>query len=334
MAVFRISSRVGVRRAFVAAMLTCLAVLAGPGAWAGPSATITHFQVAKQPARPYTIVTGPDGNLWFTLSDLNAIGRITPSGTIRRFKLPTADSHPYGITVGPDGNLWFTERISNAIGVMDTHGHLLHEYPVPTPNAQPWDIALGGDGALWFTEENVDAIGRVTVNGVVTEGSLNVGTFPTFIAADAKGRLWVTLELGNAIVKLTPVNSFPLAKMKTFAIETQGVLPWDINPGPDGNMWFTTLAGRSIGRIGPAGRIKEFPVPGEQSGIAGITAGPDGNLWITENDSGKVSAITTQGQELESLDTLAYPFGITAGPDGNVWLCEGYGNAVARVGLP
>jgi streptogramin lyase len=316
----------------VVATLTAVTTFAG-SASAGTRATITHFPVAKNPARPYSIVTGPDGNLWFTMSDLNAIGRITPSGTVRRFRLPTADSHPYGITVGPDGNLWFTERISNAIGVMDTKGNLLAEYAVPTPNAQPWDIALGSDGALWFTEENVDAIGRVTVDGLVTEGSLDIGTFPTSIAADAKGNLWVTLELGNAIVKLKPVDSFPLTKMQTFPIETPGVLPWDINPGPDGKMWFTTLAGRSIGRVGPRGGIKEFPVPGDQSGIAGITAGPDGNLWITENDSSKVSAITTQGQELESLDTLAYPFGITAGPDGNVWLCEGYGNAVARVDL-
>src|SRR5204863_8535855 len=129
----------------------------------------------------------------FTRADGTAIGRITPDGVVRRFKLPTADSHPYGITVGPDGNLWFTERIADAIGVMDTKGHLLHEYPVPTPNAQPWDIALGGDGALWFTEENVDAIGRVTFDDSITEGSLDVATLPTFIASDAKGNRRVAL---------------------------------------------------------------------------------------------------------------------------------------------
>ena len=54
-----------------------------------------------------------------------------------------------------------------------------------------------------------------------------------------------------------------------YDLPTQDALPWDITLGPDGNMWFTELAGRNIGRIKPKGRIKEFPVPGE-SGMAGI----------------------------------------------------------------
>jgi len=47
-----------------------------------------------------------------------------------------------------------------------------------------------------------------------------------------------------------------------YDLPTQDALPWDITLGPDGNMWFTELAGRNIGRIKPKGRIKEFPVPG------------------------------------------------------------------------
>jgi hypothetical protein len=62
------------------------------------------------------ITAGPDGNLWFTESRANKIGRITPSGTIDEFPVPTAKSLPFGITAGPDGNLWFTESKANKIG--------------------------------------------------------------------------------------------------------------------------------------------------------------------------------------------------------------------------
>ncbi len=55
------------------------------------------------------ITAGPDGNLWFTESQTDKIGRITPAGVITEFSTGmTPAANPTGITVGPDGNLWFT----------------------------------------------------------------------------------------------------------------------------------------------------------------------------------------------------------------------------------
>ncbi|MEI9954425.1 MAG: virginiamycin B lyase [Pseudomonadota bacterium] len=69
-----------------------------------PEGEITEFEQAN--SNLGAIVTGPDGNLWFTEYSENAIGRITPSGTIEEFPLPVGTG-PRGITIGPDGNLWF-----------------------------------------------------------------------------------------------------------------------------------------------------------------------------------------------------------------------------------
>ena len=79
-------------------------------------AQIVEFPVPTAASRPYTIAAGPDGNLWFTESMGNKIGRITPAGVITEFTVPMAGSGPYGICVGPDGNIWFTERFGNQIG--------------------------------------------------------------------------------------------------------------------------------------------------------------------------------------------------------------------------
>ncbi len=66
---------------------------------------------------PFGITAGPDGNLWFTESQGNKIGRITPAGVVTgEFLIPTGGSEPEGITAGPDGNLWFTEFNGNNIG--------------------------------------------------------------------------------------------------------------------------------------------------------------------------------------------------------------------------
>jgi streptogramin lyase len=69
---------------------------------------------------PNAIVTGPDGNLWFTDVGGNSIWRFDPlTTTYTRFPVPTQGAfsgnvQPTGIVVGPDGNIWFTEN--NAVG--------------------------------------------------------------------------------------------------------------------------------------------------------------------------------------------------------------------------
>src|SRR5207249_2283249 len=110
------------------------------------------------------ITAGPDGNLWFTESAGNQIGRITTAGVVSEFAVPTANSSLVGITVGPDGNLWFSERLGNQIGRITTAGAIT-EFPVPTANSFPTIITVGPDGNLWFTEVgffiDVHQIGQV-----------------------------------------------------------------------------------------------------------------------------------------------------------------------------
>ena len=78
--------------------------------------SITEFPVPTGKSSPEGIAAGPDGNLWFTESGGNKIGRISTSGMITEFPVPTGKSSPWGIAVGPDGNLWFTETSGNKIG--------------------------------------------------------------------------------------------------------------------------------------------------------------------------------------------------------------------------
>jgi sugar lactone lactonase YvrE len=150
---------------------------------------------------------------------------------------------------------------------------------------------------------------------------------------------------GSAIGRITPTGSiteYPLRKADSD--------PGGIAVGPDGNMWFTettwhsgrrgrVFTGSAIGRITPAGRITEYPLPAAGSDPGGITTGPDGNLWFTESEgNGKIGRITPAGRITEyPLPTHpSYPEGgspssIVAGPDGNVWFTEVIGNKIGRI---
>ena len=86
-------------------------------------------------SNPVGIVTGPDGNLWFTETGLNRIGRMSPSGGLpAESVIPSPSTSPEGIAIGPDASIWFTESAGNRIGRVLTG---ISPPPTPTPKAPP-----------------------------------------------------------------------------------------------------------------------------------------------------------------------------------------------------
>ncbi|TMG18725.1 MAG: hypothetical protein E6I01_01975, partial [Chloroflexi bacterium] len=58
------------------------------------SAAVLIVEYAIPNSGPNGIVTGPDGNLWFTDAGNNSIDRFTLSGTVTSYPLPMANTIP------------------------------------------------------------------------------------------------------------------------------------------------------------------------------------------------------------------------------------------------
>src|SRR6266545_8133390 len=115
---------------------TLLALLLGGPATNVTAQVITEFALPAG-GNPSGITTGPDGNVWFTVPDLQhyggSIGRITPGGVLTPFS--RLNPAPSFIVTGPDGNLWFTQddRCDDgfaSIGRMTPAG-VLTQFPQP-----------------------------------------------------------------------------------------------------------------------------------------------------------------------------------------------------------
>jgi len=140
--------------------------------------TYTEYPIPAAGVFPRQIVTGSDGNIWFTEDNIPGIGRITPTGVVTEFAVPADE----GITAGPDGNLWFTEYGAQKIGRITTAG-VATEFPL-AGGSYPVNITAGPDGNLWFVERFGNKIGRITINGVITEFPIpTADSEPLFIAA-------------------------------------------------------------------------------------------------------------------------------------------------------
>jgi streptogramin lyase len=295
---------------------------------AAAASTITEFPVPTAISQPNGIAAGPDGNLWFTETNGNKIGRITTSGAITEFGVPTSNSGPYGIANGSDGNVWFTESSGNKIGRITTSG-AISEFTIPTSSSFAYGIAAGPDGNLWFTE-NSGKIGRITTSGAINEFALSafgLAGNPFGIASGPDGNLWFT-DTSNKVGRITTSGA-----IAEFPVPTANSKPYGIAAGPDGNLWFTELLGNKIGRVTTSGSITEFAVPTSGSGPFAIANGPDGNLWFTESNGNQIGRITTLGVATEFAIPTATsnPGGIAAGPDGNLWFTEQNGNKVGRI---
>jgi virginiamycin B lyase len=69
-------------------------------------------------ARPYGLVSAPDGNVWFTDRGRNRVGLVTPAGRVFEFPIATPNAQPTAIAPFGLGKLAFTEVVANRVGVL------------------------------------------------------------------------------------------------------------------------------------------------------------------------------------------------------------------------
>lgn len=240
------------------------------------SGVITTFPLPIDRGNLRGIVTGPDGNLWFT-TDYPVIGRMTVAGVYSEFSIPTPAARPLGITSGPDGNLWFVESAGNKVGRITVTGTIA-EFAIPTAGSDPVSIVTGPDGNLWFTERGADRVGTVTVTGEITEYDAPDVSSPYGITVGPDGNFWATdSSSAGGILRITPAGLVTRIALPQSAI-TGGDQCEGITSGSDGAIWFALTASNRIGRVTTDGTTFTFFPVGVWPDA--MVAAPDGNVWF------------------------------------------------------
>ena len=327
--------RMGPRLALGVAVLVLLpALVAGAvtlrnqGEGAPSAGAISRF-AGPGISDPTGIVTGPDGNLWFTNAGNNSIGRITPAGVVTNFADASILS-PLHITVGPDGALWFTNWGNNSIGRITTAGAVTNFTDPSMTN--PWDITSGPDGALWFTNDDrgrgaQSSIGRITTAGAVTSFTDRSIIFPKGITVGPDGALWFVNSALSTVDRITTAGA--VTQVVSFFGTGPGH-PVGITSAPDGGLWVAFDRG-ALRRVSTAGSVTDAPNIGDGNSSPAITVGPDGAIWGVSYD-GTVTRVTTAGVRSTFSDpSVRAPAGITTGPDGALWFTNGDNDTIGRI---
>ncbi len=321
-----------------------------------PKPTFTVYAAGQTPgfsrgASPYSIVGGPDGNIWFTETGgqgngNGAIAKLAPStGTVTEYATgPSGASRPLALVVGGDGNVWFTDSAKHAIGRITPGGTIAEFTQGLSSDDTPAGITAAPDGTLWFVSNNSGPyVGHVTLDGTIAEVAHIDATLTAnpSIGADAGGNLWFTGSNANQQEYLGEIQAGTLA-MRTLKLESIFLPCCDIEStqafaqDANGSLWFTNLyyGQPSDGRT-PFGRIdRRIKLVGKAgTNIGSIALGADKRLWYAEQSpfftDAAIGTIEENGrlQNRFALPSKTSPISIAGGPDGNLWLTATNGSS-------
>ena len=300
------------------------------GADSAQAVTITEFDSnpGHVATRPKNIVSGPEGNLWWTEAGLETgLMRMSPNG--ERLPIIKTKEEPFDLVVAPSG--WASWTTVGGYGARSPGG-VMTEQPTGYPG-----------GAIVLTPSNEVAYGRdESGNGVICRGekdnlaqsTLECSGFTlagqiTGLAASGQ-TLWASFSSTNR------VRIFEGGVFKRAVDLPNPSGPCGIAIGPEGSAWVAMSQANAVDRIAADGTRTRFPLPAG-SEPQDIVLGPDGAFWIAELGSDKIGRMTTAGAVTNEYPVpghggeLAEVSSITTGPDGALWFTEGGVGKIARL---
>lgn len=307
-----------------------LPAVAAPHAVPNDYLGVTEFPISASSTSqaPMTITQGGDGNLWFTESGANHVGRITPTGTVTEFNL-VSGMNSYGITLGGDGNMWFTENgTANWLSKVAPNGAVTeHIATLPGvgrrvvygPDGNYWvadsgqvsrvtpagvvtnymppgsplvtDITVGLDGNIWFTDFSQNKFGKLLINGssMVEYATPTTASGVYGITRGVDGKMWISEKTADRLASFAAATPLIVSELPVVT----GANPTGIGASPDGTVWYTGSGNNTVGTIdGPGGLNSPVVLPTASSSPDGMWGGPDdGFMWFVERSSGKIARV-------------------------------------------
>jgi streptogramin lyase len=122
----------------------------------------------------------------------------------------TYNHDSYGLCIDSKGNVWNTSLSGNKIHKFGPDGTLLASYAHGFDNAQ--GCVIDRNDHVWVAHSllnNATHVGHLLPDGTLL-GNVTVGTGPTGVAVDARGKIWATNYASRTVSRIDP-NAGPLA---------------------------------------------------------------------------------------------------------------------------
>jgi len=387
-----------IRKIAPGGVVTTIAGLAGGAGSANGTGSAGRFK------NPFGIRADSSGNLWVTDTYNQLIREVTQAGVVTTvagtightgFADGTGTAatfyFPSGIGVDGSGNLYVADQGNSTIrkitsgGVVTTYlgGSRLYGFVDGTGTAaqfdEPYDVVSDSSGNLYISDEDNNTIRKATPSGVVTTlagtagGGYANGTgsaarfwFPTGVAVDSSGNIFVADEDNDNIRKVTPsgvVTTFAGTPGQVGTVDGTGLAaqfnaPFRITFDKVNSVFYVSDAGNNtIRKITEAGVVTTFAgtagTTGSTNGTGsaasfstpvGLCVDTNGNVYVAEQKNNIIRKITAAGVVTTLAGTagsvgssdgqgaaaqFSLPAGVAVDAAGNVFVAD-YGNDTIR----
>jgi virginiamycin B lyase len=253
-----------------------------------------------------------------------------PTFSVQTYPVP-AGSHPHDVAPAVDGGVWYTAQGSGELGWLDPESGEVREVSLGAGSA-PHGVIVGPDGAPWITDGGLNAMVRVDPE------TDRVDTFPLPAAAaganlntaafDGDGTLWFTGQSGF-YGSVDPASG----RVRVFNAP-RGFGPYGITATPNGEIYYSSLAGSYLGAVDRAtGDVRVIDPPTAGAGLRRAWSDSRGRIWVSEWFAGQVGMYnprTDAWREWPLPGDAPQAYAVFVDVTDAVWLTDFTANAILR----
>ena len=182
------------------------------------------------------------------------------------------------------------------------------------------DLVIDQSGNVWFLSFTTKTLREISPAGASLR-SIQLKCFPSRLAIDASGDVWLSCGASAALFKYSATGSL----LSPNGYTGGGLVnPIQISFDPSGNAWVPNQNKPEVNKFSAAGAVLSG-ANGYTGGISGgatsIANDPSGNAWVGVTNSG-VAELNSSGVALSGTNGYkngAAGFGISLDASGNVW---------------
>ncbi|MCJ7443551.1 MAG: hypothetical protein MUO26_03305 [Methanotrichaceae archaeon] len=113
-------------------------------------------------------------------------------------------NYSYGMARDMNGNIWVSQFDFNKISKISPSGDILGTYP--TGGERSRGVAVTPDNDIWVANSITYTVSRLGNDGTL-KATIPVGWYPTGVAVDAAGKIWVTNMYSDNVNRIDPATN-------------------------------------------------------------------------------------------------------------------------------